>query len=103
MIIEDEARKEEVRDSDELYIVSNPTNLYGASAILDKKAIRQFSMKIGVDKWIVLPSSLHEMLITPYYDEVKNIVQVHFRISTGTKSVNKIAQLAIECYNVRNK
>lgn len=56
----------ELDNENELFIVSNSIRTNGASAILNKEAIREISEKIGVHKWIVLPSSIHEMLIKPY-------------------------------------
>lgn len=60
-----------VPDSEELYIISNRSQVRGASAIFNKKAIQQLSMKVGIYKWIVLPSSIHEMMLTPYCDKDK--------------------------------
>lgn len=47
------------------YIVTNTINYRGASAILDIKALKNLAHKLEVSKFIVLPSSIHEMIIIP--------------------------------------
>lgn len=54
----------------ELYIISNKCRFRGASAILDKKALKLFAKEHGVDELVVLPSSIHEMLILPYQGDM---------------------------------
>lgn len=53
-------------DFPQMYIVTNKCKFRGASAILDKDALRAFGREHGIDKVIVIPSSIHEMLIMPY-------------------------------------
>ena len=57
---------EEMESMSPLYIVSNKLKFRGASAILDQKALEAFGREHRVNKLIVLPSSIHEMLIIPY-------------------------------------
>lgn len=62
-----------------LYIVSSSDKVKGASAILNHEELKKFGKKHGVNKILVLPSSIHEMLISPYQDwmdidEMKAIV-----------------------------
>lgn len=47
------------------YIVTNTINFRGASAILDGEALKKLSKKLAVSKFIVLPSSIHEMIVIP--------------------------------------
>ena len=47
------------------YIVTNTINFRGASAILDGEALKKLSKKLDVSKFIVLPSSIHEMIVIP--------------------------------------
>lgn len=53
-----------------LYVITNKMQYRGASAILDREALRVFGKKHGIEKLAVLPSSIHEMLIVPYDDEM---------------------------------
>jgi len=54
----------------QMYIISNRCGVRGASAMIDRTAIRKFSEEKGVKKWVVLPSSIHEMILIPYEDEM---------------------------------
>lgn len=47
------------------YIVSNAINYRGGSAILDKGALKELALKLDTDRFIVLPSSIHEMIVVP--------------------------------------
>lgn len=49
----------------QMYVVTNQSGLMGASAILDKKTIADFFSGSGITGLIVLPSSIHEMLLVP--------------------------------------
>lgn len=53
-----------------LFVLSNTAKHRGASAILNKEVLRTFAADHGVNRLLVLPSSVHEMLIVPY-DPVK--------------------------------
>ena len=46
-----------------LYVLTNKDNAFGASAILDKKALEEISERCGVDTFFVIPSSTHEMIL----------------------------------------
>ena len=53
-----------------MYVVSNADKNHGSVQILDTAAIRAFAKKHNAKKLIVLPSSLHEMIIViPADDE----------------------------------
>lgn len=49
-----------------LFVLTNKCKIKGASAILNKKVLAEFGEHYDTDKLIVLPSSIHEMLIVPY-------------------------------------
>lgn len=51
-----------------LYIVSSKDNVKGASSILDNDKLKKFGEKHGIKHLLVIPSSIHEMLISPYAD-----------------------------------
>lgn len=50
-----------------LYIISNADKVKGAGAILNKERLKEFGKKYGADRLVILPSSIHEMLIFPYF------------------------------------
>lgn len=56
---------EDLPDMPMQFIVGNDMNYRGASAILDKKSLKDFAEKINVSKFFVLPSSTHEVIIIP--------------------------------------
>lgn len=59
--------EEEVPETDNaLYVVSNRCKMKGASAILNQNMLREFAKRQGASKLVVLPSSIHEMLVLPY-------------------------------------
>ena len=45
------------------YIVSNTMNFRGASAILNMEALKELAKKLNTHRFIVLPSSIHEMIV----------------------------------------
>ena len=53
-----------------LYVFSNESRTKGASAILDKKKLERVAWKHKTDKLVVLPSSVHEMLVVPFEDSL---------------------------------
>lgn len=53
-----------------LYVVSNTSKVKGASGILNKKLLSDFGKRYDTDKIIVMGSSIHEMLIVPYTEEL---------------------------------
>lgn len=55
-------------DAFPLYVLSNITGLNGAGCMLYKDQLKDFAESIGSDL-IILPSSIHEVLITPYTPE----------------------------------
>lgn len=52
-----------------LYVVTNHKCIRGASGILNKQLLKKFAERYNVDRLIVLPSSIHEVLILPYTDD----------------------------------
>lgn len=51
-----------------IYVVSNNSMMRGASAILNKKVMEDIGRKHGTDTLVILPSSIHEVLVVPYKD-----------------------------------
>lgn len=48
-------------------VLSNTAGVRGAAAIIDKKVLRMYADRKGVSRVIVLPSSIHEVLLLPDY------------------------------------
>lgn len=69
---EDEYFMENIIDDTipELYVVTNKCKIDGASAILNKKLLMEYAEKCNTDKIVVLPSSVHEMIIFPFENDL---------------------------------
>lgn len=52
-----------------IYVLSNTAGLYGAAAVLYDGVLKDFSKKLEKDL-LLLPSSVHEMLVIPYEDGI---------------------------------
>ena len=55
------------QDTD-MYVLTNSRRCFGAAEILDKRTLRMVADQVG-DRFIVLPSSVHETLVMPSKDE----------------------------------
>lgn len=53
-----------------MYILTNHRRCFGAAEILDKKTLRTIADQIG-DRFIVLPSSVHETIVLPPKEEAE--------------------------------
>ena len=61
---------EEMEDMTPLYVLTNKSKVKGASSILNKNALVEFGKKHNTDKIFVLPSSIHEMILIPYTEDM---------------------------------
>ena len=57
------------QDTD-MYVLTNSRRCFGAAEILDKRTLRMVADQVG-DRFIVLPSSVHETLVMPSKDETE--------------------------------
>jgi hypothetical protein len=63
---------DEENDNDEfqMYVITNKSRCKGAAAILNKKMLQEFGKRYHTDRIVVLPSSVHEMILVPYAEEL---------------------------------
>lgn len=66
-----------------LYVLSNNSGVYGASAILYKDVLKDFSDSLKKDL-VILPSSIHETLLIPY-DKSMDMEELKEMVSTINK------------------
>ena len=59
-----------VTDHCPMYVLSNPTRLYGAAAILYPGLLEKYREELGCG-FFVLPSSVHETILLPFHDGLK--------------------------------
>lgn len=62
--------REEMEEDCTIYILTNKDKFRGASAILNKQLLVEFADKYHASKLVVIPSSIHEMIIMPYTNEL---------------------------------
>jgi hypothetical protein len=55
-----------------MYVVTNDTNINGAIYMLDNNVLSDLSDKMNSNKLIILPSSIHETIVIPYNDAIKD-------------------------------
>lgn len=64
------AASDNVPGNTNMYILTNRSKRFGVAEILDKRTLRMIADKVG-DRFIVLPSSLHETIVLPPKDETE--------------------------------
>lgn len=79
---------EEMDDMTPFYVISNRCKVNGASAILNKKVLSDFGRRYNTDKIVVLPSSVHEMFVAPYTEELD--------LDTFTNMVTEVNNTQVE-------
>lgn len=59
-----------VNDSS-MYLLTNQTKLYGATCLLYKDILKEFTDKLDANLFII-PSSVHEVILVPVSDALSN-------------------------------
>ncbi len=81
-----------------VYVLSNTCNVQGASAVLNKKVISEFAIEHGVKKIVVLPSSIHEVLIIPYEEGMEIEYFTSMVMGANDSAVAEEEQLSDRAY-----
>ena len=92
---------EDIGGADELapmYVLSNKSNLKGASAMLDKKGIGELAERIGVHEFVLLPSSIHECILVPKTSEVDIEVFENMVKEVNATTVDPLDRLVDRAY-----
>ena len=55
-----------------MYVVTNKLRLRGASSILNNDILKEVSDKLETKKFVILPSSIHEIIVVPYFDDCED-------------------------------
>ena len=61
---------DEMAETEQVYVISNRISFKGASAMLDRESIKELGTKIGVNKFVLIPSSIHECILVPITADV---------------------------------
>ena len=57
----------------QMYVLSNYVKVYGATAILHKELLKKFMKEKSAEVVVIIPSSVHEVLLVPYKDKSKMV------------------------------
>lgn len=65
----------------DLHILSNYAKFYGAASLLSKQVLKSYAEKMKCGRIVILPSSVHEVLLLPIrfesdYKELKEMVEI---------------------------
>lgn len=89
---------EEMDDFCPFYVISNKCKVKGASSILNRKVLSDFGKRYNTNRVVVLPSSVHEMLIAPYTEEY-NLDDLSAMVSeVNSTEVDPTEQLSNHAY-----
>ena len=79
-----------------LYVLSNQRNLHGAAVILYDGILREFAGNMGSDL-IILPSSIHEVLLIPYEEgsDLSELKQMVMYVNSTEVSEEEILSVCI--------
>ena len=89
-------------EPDKLYIMSNHRLSNGAITLVKKDTIRNFAEQIGIEKFVIIPSSIHECILFQYVDgrndleELKGMVK---QVNEETLSREEILSYNIYLYD----
>lgn len=70
------------------FVLTNKEKLRGASAILNEETMNILKKRTGICKWVMLPSSIHEVILSPHDEDTT--------IGDFTRIVKEINCLMVE-------
>ena len=70
-----------------MYIVTNKSHIRGAASILCFSEMYRFAKEKGFFDWIILPSSIHEVILVPAYEDMD--------ISVFDRMVNEVNEVEV--------
>lgn len=91
---------EELDEESPMYVLTNKDKFRGASAILNKQLLVEFAEKYHASKLVVIPSSIHEMIIMPYTNELSIDDLKSFVANVNLTAVDPTEQLTDRVYVV---
>ena len=83
-----------------LFVLSNKLMHCGASAILDKRALKILSEKTHTNKFIMIPSSRHEVLVLPDDENISLESITEMVNAVNSNEVEPIDQLGDKAYRI---
>ena len=95
--------EEEIPEAGDLFVVTNHSKVKGASAILNKDMLRMFAKRNGVSKLVVLPSSIHEIILVKDEGQFSSKELEDMVIDVNASVVNPKDQLTDTAYHYDSK
>jgi hypothetical protein len=90
----------------QMFILSNDNNQYGSAAMMIPGIIKSFSEREAVDKVVILPSSTHEVLLLPVYEQgtydVSALVSLVRQVNSTEVSSDEILSDKVYIYERQN-
>lgn len=84
----DEITPEMFNDGPEQYIVSTPTKINGAVALLFNDELRKISEKLN-DNFYIIPSSIHELIVMPYSKTPASVGEMNAMVRAVNEEVDE--------------
>lgn len=83
-----------------IYVITNQSKTKGSSAVLDVESIKNYfaSLEREYHKFVVIPSSIHEVLLVPVDDETYDIDTFNAMVQEVNQQVDATEQLGSYCY-----
>lgn len=81
-----------------MYVISNKNSAYGAASVLDDEILAEFAVKHHTDSLLLLPSSIHEVLIVPNTEDYEIEEMRCLVMSVNASDVAPHEQLSDEPY-----
>ncbi len=75
-----------------MYVLSNPRKLRGAVQVFNRPALEKWAESIGFRRFIMIPSSLHEVILIPREESVESLMP----LNTMVQDVNRLEVSAEE-------
>ena len=88
---------EEEEDADTVVVVSNEDMMFGAIAILYEGVVEKLCERLDTHKLIMIPSSIHEVIVMPYSDEAAEGINSMIR-EINTTQVDECDRLSDHAY-----
>lgn len=87
--------------SSEMFVLTNPRKMHGAVQIFNRPALEKWAGETGFRKLIVIPSSLHEVILIPRDVSMTDLLPFNTMVQEANlKEVNEEEQLADQVYEL---
>ena len=88
-----------------LYVLSNRNGIYGAGAMFYPNALSRAAIVMKCEKLFILPSSVHEVLLTPYWEQIscRQLADTVYQINTEEVPVEDRLSNHIYTYSLKER